>query len=199
MNFGFGLSIAPLSADASFVIPKLVDDAELKWLVSVTYTLKEGLKIGGKKKVTVSDQEAPVVTPAEEPDTAARDTAREITEQEPVIDESHILPEEQPEKPVLDADSVEAVPDSVPEEPDLIPQPEDSAAEKEGEIEDETGDPSALDSGQVAGSSDREAGDGPETEAEGEEMPREQPPHGSDEKTDPRQHQDTSVEQKTGQ
>jgi hypothetical protein len=39
-NFGIGLNSESLLVDASFVIPKLVDDVELKWLTSITYKLE---------------------------------------------------------------------------------------------------------------------------------------------------------------
>lgn len=39
INFGVGFKVDFLSTDVSFVIPKLVDDAELKWLANITYYL----------------------------------------------------------------------------------------------------------------------------------------------------------------
>lgn len=38
-NMGIGLNSNNLSVDASFVIPKLIDDTELKWMTSITYYL----------------------------------------------------------------------------------------------------------------------------------------------------------------
>ena len=40
INFGIGLKLDPISVDASFVVPKLIDDAEIKWLTSLTYCLR---------------------------------------------------------------------------------------------------------------------------------------------------------------
>jgi hypothetical protein len=39
INFGVGFTVDFLSTDVSFVIPKLVDDAEMKWLANITYYL----------------------------------------------------------------------------------------------------------------------------------------------------------------
>ena len=40
LNFGIGFNLDPLQVDASFVIPRLVDDAEIKWLTGITFFLK---------------------------------------------------------------------------------------------------------------------------------------------------------------
>ncbi len=94
LNLGAGLSLPPLSCDVSFVIPKLVEDAELKWLLAITYTLKgaPGLR---KSTVTVSEKEAAVVKPAQEPvsDSLAVKSGDTAEEQ--------ILIEELPEEPVI--------------------------------------------------------------------------------------------------
>ncbi|MBD3316098.1 MAG: hypothetical protein GF344_09945 [Chitinivibrionales bacterium] len=39
LNLGVGLSLEPVAFDMAFSIPKLVNDAELKWLISVSYDL----------------------------------------------------------------------------------------------------------------------------------------------------------------
>lgn len=61
INFGVGLKLDPLSVDASFVVPKLIDDAEIKWLTSITYNLRR--KRTKKPKENISIEKPLIITP----------------------------------------------------------------------------------------------------------------------------------------
>jgi len=63
VTFGMGLKLSTLSFDASFVVPRLVDDSQLKWLGCITYNLKTGRDSKAVKKIQV--KKPALVTPAE--------------------------------------------------------------------------------------------------------------------------------------
>ncbi|MBD3392969.1 MAG: hypothetical protein GF418_12760 [Chitinivibrionales bacterium] len=108
LNLGAGLDIAPLSGDFSFVIPKLVDDVELKYRVAVTYTLKKKISLGrDRQEVTVPETEALVVTPADTADDS--DTAD--TSAAPG-DGSGIVEQEPGDSSQIDSTALEAAPDA---------------------------------------------------------------------------------------
>jgi hypothetical protein len=63
INFGLGLKLSTLSFDASFVVPKLVDDSQLKWLGSITYNLKTDRDKKTVKRIEI--KKPALVTPAD--------------------------------------------------------------------------------------------------------------------------------------
>ena len=90
INFGVGLKLDPLSVDASFVVPKLIDDAEIKWLTSITYNLRS--KKTRKPRETVIFEKPLIISPQSSPS----DSTIQKTEITPV---SAVLP------PLKDNDS----------------------------------------------------------------------------------------------
>lgn len=65
INLGLGLDIAPLGVDLSFVVPRLVDDAEVKFLAALTYSPRDNTP--EKKNVKKPrDTNTLIISPAEE-------------------------------------------------------------------------------------------------------------------------------------
>lgn len=74
INFGVGLKFDPLAVDASFTVPKFVDDAEIKWRTGITYYLKS--KKTKKPKETVTIKKPLIITPLDTvPDSASKKIA----------------------------------------------------------------------------------------------------------------------------
>jgi hypothetical protein len=110
-NLGCGVDIAPLSCDASFVIPRLVEDTELKWRVGITYTLKPLTGAGRKKKVSVAEGEAGVIAPArQKPDTAIADTGTEVIGVEDILEEKTEQPQDSASEEAVDTVSSQQQP-----------------------------------------------------------------------------------------
>jgi len=65
VNLGLGLDIAPLGVDISFVVPRLIDDAEIKFLAALTYSPRLETE-KGKKIEKPHDANTFVIPPAEE-------------------------------------------------------------------------------------------------------------------------------------
>jgi hypothetical protein len=73
-NFGGGLTIDPLTLDVSFIVPKLVDDIEIKPQFSITYMLKNRITLKRKNAIEIPKEEAPVIKPAPEAKTDTSST-----------------------------------------------------------------------------------------------------------------------------
>lgn len=73
IHFGLGLRFDPLTVDASFIVPKFVDDAELKWRTGITYYLKTKKAKQPGEKATVTK---PTIVPPQDTvsDTVSKET-----------------------------------------------------------------------------------------------------------------------------
>ncbi len=155
INFGIGLNLDPLAVDASFVIPKLVDDAEIKWLTSITFFLKDRKKepeekpAPGKKPPAVSPKDTSADTssqimesipdsgkqpPVKQVDTSETSGAVETSIPDDAKDSLNSILEVPPKEEVSDtvltpADSVDNKESSIP--PDRVPSPKSQSAEAE--------------------------------------------------------------------
>ncbi len=146
-NIGCGIDISPLSADVSFVIPKLRSDTELKWLVGVTYTLKSS------SKSTSSNGSSPPASMQEVQDRplsseSASDTLSKIKENKDLSDSApnSIIEEKAGADPdtVDCTDGVESGLTTPEEKPDIVLQPaaaEDEQSGKEAAEIEGTSDP----------------------------------------------------------
>ncbi len=59
INLGAGLRLAPLTADIAFVVPRLVEDSELKWLLSVRYVMGAAQKRSKEASVHRKETQPP--------------------------------------------------------------------------------------------------------------------------------------------
>lgn len=101
INWGVGVDFDVISINSSFVVPKLVEDTELKWLVSLTYMLRP-------KPVAVKEHERAVeelvpadtgATPAAESSIAEPNVAPAPTGLVPLAQDTLLLPERSPDSP----------------------------------------------------------------------------------------------------
>ncbi len=95
INFGIGFKLEQLTVDASFVIPRLVDDAELKWLTGITWYLSaDHKKRRGKKKAVDKPSTVTQRKPVSDTAKPAQDTLGQVGGQTPkqAVDTTKIKP-----------------------------------------------------------------------------------------------------------
>jgi hypothetical protein len=120
ISFGLGLDLDPLTVDASFVIPKLVDDSEIKWVTGITYYLRKPEK---KSKTTSrpTKTETPIIIT---PDTTTTHTtvpakdSLSVTKAEPEsVDTDTGQPSESIDDETVPTDSTSPRPPEIPSTP----------------------------------------------------------------------------------